>query len=107
MAQTTVTAEIVKDADNVVFLRCLIDNTNGDTLAAATASVRILDSAGSELGGVTWPQPMTALGDGDYRADIPDTLIVSVGQEITIEVTADDGPGRSRIFNEDTTVKEG
>lgn len=104
---TNVTAEIVKDSDNNVFLNCLVENVTGASITTATVTARLLDSADAELSGVSWPVSMPHVSDGNYRGLVPDTLSVEVGQVITIEVTADDGADRKRVFRESTTVQEG
>ena len=102
---TTVKVEIVKDSDNTVLLKCLIDNVTGATITTATVTARVLDLNDAELAGVTWPVAMSHVGNGDYRGVIPNDMVIAAEQKVIVEVRADDGADRFREFRETTTVK--
>lgn len=57
---------------------------------SAAVTARLLDSAGEELPGQTWPLAMTyeAGSAGNYSGVISQTLGVAVGDLVTAEVTA-------------------
>ena len=103
----TIVAIIKKDADTIVRLLCLEDRSDGGTITGATVTVTINDAAGAPLAGVVWAITMLHTTKGTYTGSVPDTLVVTVGQVVDVVVTADDGPGRRRLFHKSVTVEEG
>lgn len=61
--------------------------------ASVTAELTLLDSAGDEVGGETWPVPFTYIAgsQGDFLAILRDVLEVTPQEEITAHVTFDNG----------------
>lgn len=102
-----VSTTLVKDADNLVTLICLTDTTDGSIITTATVDVRMTDLSDVDIAGTAWPISMPHVDKGTYQGSVPDTLVVTVGQQVKVIITADDGPGRRRIFNTTVTVEEG
>lgn len=89
-------AEIVYVAnDNVLELTGLKNAVADDYIDDATVTVTLVDSAGNEVAGETWPLIMgyVAASDGDYRVTLPYGLDLSAGRSYTAQITADGGLG--------------
>ena len=75
---------------------------NSDTLAylnSATVTARVLKPDGTEVAGVSWPITLSHDGGttGIYKGTLPDTMTLTAGWEVTIEITADAGAGLRRV----------
>lgn len=82
--------------DNVLTLVGLQNDISAAYLNAATVTVTLVDSDGTEISGETWPLTMTyvATSDGNYRATLPDTLTgLTAADALTAKVSADGGAG--------------
>lgn len=84
----------------------LTDEITGDTIPDATVEVTLKDADGVDIVGETWPLSMPAVEgeSGNYRATLADELVLTVGQKVTAEVTADDGPGARAAWTLTTTA---
>jgi len=76
---------------------------NSDTLAwinTATVTARVLKPDGAEVAGPTWPVTLAyeAASNGVYKGTLPDTMTLTAGWQVTIEITADAGAGLRRVF---------
>ncbi|KKL90293.1 hypothetical protein LCGC14_1906160 [marine sediment metagenome] len=80
--------------DNIVSINGLTDEATGGKLDSSTVTVRILDFAGVEIPGTSWPITASAVGGdtGNYTADIPDGLTgLTHRDDLVLEVTAIEG----------------
>lgn len=79
----------------------LRDQITGALIAAATVEVTLTDTAGTDIGGETWPLSMPAVGGepGNYRATLSDALVLVAEQEVVGVLTADNGPGARAEWN--------
>ena len=93
--------------DNVIEFapgKFLTDATTDSTVAAATVTVRLLNTSEVEiLAAVT----MSAVSgeSGNYRGTIPDTFDLSSYTEVIAEVTADNGSDAKALWKLRTSVK--
>ena len=93
--------------DNVIEFapgKFLTDATDDTTVAAATVTVRLLDTSEVEiLAAVT----MSAVAgeSGNYRGTIPDTFDLSSYTDVIAEVTADNGAGAKAAWKLEVEVK--
>lgn len=82
--------------DNVLTLVGLQNSVSAAYLNAATVTVTLVDSEGTDIAGETWPVSMAyvASSDGNYRATLVDTLTgLTDADVVTAKVTADGGAG--------------
>ncbi len=85
----------------------LTDATTDSTVAAATVSMRLLDTAGVEiLSAIT----MSAVAgeSGNYRGTVPDTFDLSpyiAYPGVIVEVTADNGAGALGLWKLNARVR--
>lgn len=86
-------------SDNLIEVIGLRNVATDAFINTATASVRVLDSAGVEVAGETWPvsMPYVTGSSGDYRGTIADTVTLVVGATVQVEVTVDAGPGLKSV----------
>ncbi len=95
-------------SDNVVEVVGLVDPA-GAYVNSATVEVTLLDSAGAQVAGETWPVACAyvAGSDGVYRGPLRDALTVSPRRRYHAIVTADAGADLRRrwrlpvLFSED------
>ena len=80
--------------DNLLELTGLRDVTKSSTTFVnnATVTADLKDSDGVAIGSQLTLAYVTS-SDGDYRATVPDTLSVDLGDDVTAEITADAGAG--------------
>lgn len=88
------------DSDNLLTLDALYDNAGASYVNDATVTVTLLDMAGSEVSGETWPVSLSYVSgsDGKYRGTLTDTLSLSANKRYTAKVTADGGAGKKRTW---------
>ena len=74
----------------VIELLGLTDSITDAFVLDATVTITLLDDAGAEVTGETWPLTMTfvAASDGNYRAVMDEAIVVIVGHQYTAQVTA-------------------
>ena len=79
--------------DNLLTVDELYDVVGAAYLNAATVTVTLVDSSGSEVTGQSWPTTLAyvASSNGKYRAVLEDGLGLTAGQPYTAKVTADGG----------------
>lgn len=87
-------------SDNVLTLVGLNDTVANTYLNSASVSVTLKDSSGNNVSGETWPLAMAyvASSNGNYRATLTDSLILTDAANYTAEVVADAGAGLKRTF---------
>lgn len=81
-------------SDQFLELQELIDGATGDPVTTATVEAVLKGSGGSPVSGVPNPLTMSHVASGTYRGLVPDTAVLSVGDRVTAEITADDGANR-------------
>jgi len=93
--------------DNVIELTGLQSAVDETYQNSATVTVTITDSAGEEVAGETWPLAMAYVSgsDGDYRANLADTLTLVDGASYTAAVTADAGVNGLATWTERLTAR--
>lgn len=91
---------LVYISDNLLWCRNLQNQLDDAYKNAATVTARVLDPAGDEIGGVSWPITLNYQSgtDGIYVGTLPDTMTTTMGDLVTVEVTADAGAGLRRVF---------
>ncbi len=83
--------------DNLIEVDELKDEVAGTFLNAATVTAVLKDSAGALIGSSITLTYVTS-SNGKYQGNIPDDLVVSLGDRITAEITADGGGVDQRFF---------
>lgn len=83
-------------SDNTAEVRYLTDSITGALVESATVEITLTDTSDVEIVGATWPLDMPHIENGTYRANLPDSLTLTKGQEVRAIYTADDGAGRHR-----------
>ena len=99
---------IFADNDNVIEVTDLKNLVDGAFQNAATVTVTITDSDGNEVAGETWPLtlPYVSGSEGDYRANLADTISFVATNEYTADVIADAGAnGRARWPDEEVIAR--
>lgn len=82
--------------DNVLTLVGLRNSVSAAYINAATVTVTLVDSEGTDIAGETWPVSMSyvASSDGNYQATLADTLTgLTDADVVTAKVDADGGAG--------------
>lgn len=74
----------------VIELLALTDSVTEAFVNDATVAVTLVDDAGADVTGETWPLSMAyvAASDGIYRATMASAIVVTVGHQYTAKVTA-------------------
>ena len=88
--------------DNLLRMTDLVDQLGGDEatptpVTSATVTAQIKDNAGSNVGGAI-ALTYVAGTDSDYEGTAEDTLALTANEEYSVEITADDGPGRRAFW---------
>ncbi len=96
-------------SDNRIEIDQLLDKsvTPAAVVTSATCEVTLLDKAGVEIVGQTWPTSMPHVAAGLYRGFIDDTITVTKKDRVDAVITADDGAGRRRRWRERVAIVEG
>lgn len=97
---------VLRGNDNVIELDELKNEVAGTFLNAATVTVTVVDSGGTQVAGQTWPLTMNYVSgsDGKYRGTIEDVAVFNLfspsgavsktqGFNYIAKVTADGGTG--------------
>jgi len=87
--------------DNILELDLFKNEAAGTFInSGATMSVTVVDSAGTEVTGQTWPATLSyvAASDGKYRATLEDVAAFVDGSKYTAKITADGGPGLKGFY---------
>jgi hypothetical protein len=81
--------------DSVLDIDRVRDEVSGSYLNAAAVSVTLVDAAGAEVAGQTWPLvvPHVAASDGLYRVTLPYTLALVADARYMAQVVVDGGDG--------------
>lgn len=66
----------------------LTDELTGTVITDATVTARLLDVAGAEVAGETWPLALAHISGGVYRAIASSAVAVVAGVAYTLEVMA-------------------
>jgi len=79
--------------DNLLTVDLLYDVVGAAYLNAATVTVTVVDKAGAEVAGQSWPTTLAyvAASNGKYRAVLEDGLAFSSGEPYTAKISADGG----------------
>lgn len=96
MAKSSASAEILWDNnDMVVEVRGLEDDVSGEHVNDATVTCTLIDSAGSNVTGQSWPLTLSyvAESDGVYRATIPYSVATVAGADYTLQIDVNAGSG--------------
>lgn len=96
------------DSDNVLTVSGLINTIDSSYQNTATVQCTLQDANGNDVSGETWPLTMNYVSssDGDYRATLVDTLVLSEGTYTAI-ITANAGMGQYRTFYIDIDYSKG
>ncbi len=81
---------LYKENDQVIELSGLKDAIADTFINDATVTASIVDSAGDDLAGMTFPATMTYVSgsEGVYRVTLEETLVVNVGQFVKAIIIA-------------------
>lgn len=81
--------------DTILEVAALKNELTGADLNAAAVAVTLVDPAGVEVGGDTWPRSLAYVtgSRGTYRATLPYTLALAANARYTAVVTVDAGEG--------------
>lgn len=93
-------------SDNIFEIRGLVDN-DAAFVNTATVNCTLVDAAGAEIAGETWPKVAAyiAASDGDYDLAVADTVTVTADQiGLVLQIDADDGAGRKGYWEIDVNV---
>lgn len=84
------------DNSNVILLSGLHSEIDDAFVSDATVTVTIKDADGANVAGTTWPKTMSyvSASDGNYRAILPDTIVLMEFADYTAEITASAGADR-------------
>lgn len=74
----------------------LTDETSGDIITTADVNVTVVDRAGDELVGQTWPVAVPHVQNGFYQVAIPYAIGPGKGNPGTATITADIDGARGR-----------
>lgn len=101
--QVTACLEIIVGSTTLLELNDLVDNTATPPAVVTGATVTALVKDATTLvniAGITQPIAMPEIGapSGNYRGTIAATAVITPGQRLRIEVTADAGGGTIREF---------
>ena len=85
----------------------LKDDVTGDYLNAATVTVTLKDSAGSNVSGQAWPLTLSYVtaSNGVYRATLIDSLSVTANARYVATVIADGGEGKRAQWSLDVVAR--
>lgn len=94
--------------DNVIELTGLQNAVDDAYQNSATVTVTIKDANGTNVVGETWPLVMAyvSASDGDYRANLRDTLTLVDGARYYATVTADAGVNGLATWIEELIARE-
>lgn len=93
--------------DMVLELADLTNETTGLNVSTATVTVTLVDAAGSNVAGDTWPKTMTYVtgSNGVYRATLLDTLTLTKGARYVARISANAGAGLQGYWEKDLICK--
>lgn len=76
--------------DNILEVTELKDPATGSFINNATVTAVLVDSAGAQVAGDTWPKTLTyvSASNGTYRATLEQTLAIISGRTYTAQITA-------------------
>lgn len=80
--------------DNLFEVVGLKDAADNSAITSGTITVTLVDSAGTQVTGETWPLAMSHVGAGLWRATLVDTLSLTAGNFYTAQVSANAGAGK-------------
>lgn len=82
--------------DNLVELQGFRAAADGAYLNGAAVTITLLDAAGEEVAGETWPKPMAYVtgSNGTYRATLASGLTLTEHANYTAVVSANGGSGK-------------
>jgi hypothetical protein len=87
------------DNSNVIKIPVLTVSDSGLPDLGASVSVTVMDSAGAEVSGETWPVSMAHAGAGEYKATLSDSLALTKNAVYTARVTATGSGGQKGRWN--------
>ena len=86
--------DVYVDNDNLFTLPGVTNNVTGAVLTTGTVTMRIVDSASSEVAGISWPVTMPNINSaGDYQVTIDKALAIVAERRYRVQMTLDDGSG--------------
>lgn len=88
-----------------VELQSLTDRLTGAAITTATVTANLYDEDGNAISGISNPVTLSHVGSGTYRYVAPYDVGVEHGDRVTIEWTADDGPGRRQFWRRTVEVQ--
>ena len=91
---------IFTSSDNIIEVRSLLNELTGANLNAATVTVTLKDSTGTNVPGDTWPKTMAYVtgSNGVYRATLGYALPLTADARYTATLVADAGAGLRRTW---------
>lgn len=86
--------------DTVIEVKGLKNEVTGAFLNSATVTATLVDAAGSQVAGETWPKTLSYVtgSDGIYRATLPYTMSLAAGGRYEAQITANGGSGLRANF---------
>jgi hypothetical protein len=93
--------------DNVLELTGLQNSVSDAYQNSATVTVTVTDSAGTDVVGETWPVTLVYVSgsNGDYRANLTDSLVLTDGSKYAATITADAGANGLATWTEDLIAR--
>lgn len=85
------------DNDHLLWVRRLYDRYTAAYVNDATVTVQVKDGAGTDVGSPV-VGTYVAASNGDYVAQLQDTLALVAGRDYSIVVTVEASSGRKRTF---------
>lgn len=86
--------------DVLVELQGLKTQSSNAEQNAASVNMTLYNSAGSQVGGQSWPTPLTPVGSGgNYAGLLTDGVSLVRGSQYRLEIIADAGANLRRVWN--------
>ena len=91
---------LIVGTDNIIQVDALTDQDDGSYLNAATVTVTLMDAAGDEVTGETWPlsMPYVSASNGRYKATLSDVLVLVPNKRYQAVIVADAGASKKRTW---------
>ena len=89
--------------DMTLELADLTNETTGENVNDATVTVTLVDAAGAEVTGDTWPKTMSYVtgSNGVYRTNLVDTLSLTRGAKYVARISANGGAALQGYWEKD------
>lgn len=86
--------------DTVVEISGLKNEVTGAFLNSAVVTATLVDAAGNQVAGETWPKTLSYVtgSDGIYRATLPYTMTLAAGGRYEAQISVNGGSGLRASF---------